>query len=72
MPALVQRPAPTFKAEAVVDGMFIDISLADYLGQWYVFFFLLTFTSMANSELHFHRVVLLFYPTMFEVLLAAF
>lgn len=40
MPALVQRPAPTFKAEAVVDGMFIDISLADYLGQWYAFFFL--------------------------------
>jgi peroxiredoxin (alkyl hydroperoxide reductase subunit C) len=38
MPALVQRPAPTFKAEAVVDGLFVDISLADYLGQWYVFF----------------------------------
>lgn len=36
MPALVQRPAPAFKAAAVVDGLFQDISLSDYLGQWCV------------------------------------
>ena len=36
MVAIVQKPAPTFKATAVVDGLFKDISLADYLGQWYV------------------------------------
>ena len=36
MAALVQRPAPTFKAEAVIEGLFLDVSLADYLGQWYV------------------------------------
>ena len=36
MVAIVQKPAPTFKAEAVVDGLFQDISLADYLGQWCV------------------------------------
>ena len=36
MVALIQRPAPTFKAEAVVDGLFHDVSLTDYLGQWYV------------------------------------
>ena len=36
MVALVQRPAPTFKAEAVAENTFIDVSLADYLGQWYV------------------------------------
>ena len=36
MVALIQRPAPTFKAEAVIEGHFLDVSLADYLGQWYV------------------------------------
>ena len=34
MVAAVQKPAPLFKAQAVVDGVFTDISLADYLGQW--------------------------------------
>ena len=36
MVALIQRPAPIFNAEAVVEGLFLDVSLADYLGQWYV------------------------------------
>lgn len=36
MVALVQRPAPTFKAEAVAESLFIDVSLTDYLGKWYV------------------------------------
>ena len=36
MVALIQRPAPTFRAEAVVEGIFLDVSLAEYLGQWYV------------------------------------
>ena len=36
MVALVQRPAPTFAAPAVVDGQFTDVSLSDYLGQWSV------------------------------------
>ena len=36
MVALIQRPAPTFKADAVAEGLFLDISLTDYLGQWYV------------------------------------
>ena len=36
MVAIVQKPAPAFKATAVVDGLFQDISLSDYLGQWYV------------------------------------
>ncbi|KAG5643075.1 Peroxiredoxin-2 [Asterophora parasitica] len=34
MVALVQRPAPTFKANAVTDGLFNEVSLTDYLGQW--------------------------------------
>lgn len=36
MPALVQRPAPTFKADAVANGEFIDVSLSNYLGKWCV------------------------------------
>ena len=38
MVALVQRPAPGFKATAVVEGQFKEISLSDFLGQWYVSF----------------------------------
>jgi peroxiredoxin (alkyl hydroperoxide reductase subunit C) len=34
MVAIVQRPAPTFKAPAVVGSTFEDIDLASYLGQW--------------------------------------
>ena len=34
MVAIVQRPAPAFTAAAVVDGLFKDVSLSDYLGQW--------------------------------------
>ena len=34
MVAQVQKPAPTFKAQAVVDGVFQDVSLSDFLGQW--------------------------------------
>ena len=34
MVATVQKPAPAFKATAVVDGLFQDISLSDYLGKW--------------------------------------
>jgi alkyl hydroperoxide reductase subunit AhpC len=35
MVALVQRPAPDFKATSVEEGQFKDVKLADYLGQWY-------------------------------------
>lgn len=38
MVATVQKPAPAFKASAVIDGQFQDISLSDYLGQWFVLF----------------------------------
>lgn len=35
--AFVQKPAPNFKATTVFpNGEFKDISLSDYLGQWYV------------------------------------
>ncbi|PPR00218.1 hypothetical protein CVT24_004957 [Panaeolus cyanescens] len=52
MVALVQRPAPTFKAEAVADGLFTEISLADYLGQWVVlFFYPMDFTFVCPTEI---------------------
>ena len=59
MVALIQRPAPTFKAEAVAESLFIQVSLTDFLGQWYVNNLLLAqqFTFSWTR-----RVVLLFYP----------
>ena len=34
MVATVQQPAPAFTAQTVVGGLFKEVSLADYLGQW--------------------------------------
>ncbi|KAI0739514.1 peroxiredoxin [Daedaleopsis nitida] len=52
MVATVQKPAPAFKATAVVDGLFQDISLQDYLGQWVVlFFYPLDFTFVCPTEI---------------------
>jgi peroxiredoxin (alkyl hydroperoxide reductase subunit C) len=36
MAVVVQRPAPAFTATAVVEGEFKEVSLSEYLGQWYV------------------------------------
>ncbi|KAK0431840.1 thioredoxin-like protein [Armillaria borealis] len=52
MVALIQRPAPGFKAAAVVDGLFEDVSLTDYLGQWVVlFFYPMDFTFVCPTEI---------------------
>ncbi|KAI0704432.1 peroxiredoxin [Cerioporus squamosus] len=52
MVATVQKPAPAFKGTAVVDGLFQDISLSDYLGQWVVlFFYPLDFTFVCPTEI---------------------
>ncbi|KAG7451798.1 thioredoxin-like protein [Guyanagaster necrorhizus] len=52
MVALIQRPAPTFKAAAIVDGLFEDVSLTDYLGQWVVlFFYPMDFTFVCPTEI---------------------
>lgn len=58
MPAIVQRPAPAFKAPAVADGIFSDVSLSDYSGQWCVYCVALS-DRRTNTE---YRVVLFFYP----------
>ncbi len=39
MSAKIGKPAPEFKATAVVDGNFKDISLKDYKGKYVVLFF---------------------------------
>ena len=62
MPALVQRPAPTFRAEAVVEGSFKNVNLQDYLGQWYVKFQLTSLLGGVRLLRMYIRVVLLFYP----------
>lgn len=35
MAPLIKRPAPAFKATAVIDGQFREVSNEEYLGKWY-------------------------------------
>jgi hypothetical protein len=58
MVALVQRPAPAFKAEVVKEGGFEQVSLSDFLGQWYVRLDVVRLRVLPSLS----RVVLLFYP----------
>ena len=53
MSVLVQKPAPDFKAQAVLpDGSFKTISLADYKGKYVVlFFYPLDFTFVCPTEI---------------------
>lgn len=53
MSVLVQKPAPDFKAQAVMpDGSFQEISLADYRGKYVVlFFYPLDFTFVCPTEI---------------------
>ena len=49
---LVQKPAPDFKADAVVGKNFQSISLGDYKGKWLVlFFYPLDFTFVCPTEI---------------------
>ncbi|XP_064631294.1 peroxiredoxin-like [Lineus longissimus] len=48
----VQHPAPDFSGQAVVDGKFQPIKLADYSGKWLVlFFYPLDFTFVCPTEI---------------------
>ena len=42
MTAFVTQPAPQFKATALVDGQFKEVSLSDYKGKKVVLFFYLS------------------------------
>ena len=54
MSVLVNKPAPDFEAQAVVDGQFKTVKLSDYQGKKYValFFYPLDFTFVCPTELH--------------------
>jgi len=53
MSVLVDKPAPNFKANAVVDGQFTELQLSDYKGKYVVlFFYPLDFTFVCPTELH--------------------
>ncbi|XP_056137110.1 peroxiredoxin-2 [Lampris incognitus] len=50
--AKIGKPAPAFKATAVVDGQFKDIQLSDYKGKYVIFFFYpLDFTFVCPTEI---------------------
>ncbi len=52
MVAVVQKPAPTFKKTAVIDGVFEEISLEQYKGQWVLLAFIpLAFTFVCPTEI---------------------
>jgi peroxiredoxin (alkyl hydroperoxide reductase subunit C) len=52
MSTLVQKPAPEFKATAVVKGQFKEVSLSDYKGKYVVlFFYPLDFTFVCPTEI---------------------
>lgn len=52
MSALVGKPAPDFKLDAVNEGQFKSISLADYQGKWLlIMFYPLDFTFVCPTEL---------------------
>jgi peroxiredoxin 2/4 len=52
MAAFVTQPAPDFKADALVDGQFKQISLSDYKGKKVVlFFYPLDFTFVCPTEI---------------------
>merc|ERR1711974_143970 len=49
---VVQKPAPAFKAQAVVDGQFKEVSLSDYAGKYVVvYFYPLDFTFVCPTEI---------------------
>lgn len=49
---VISKPAPDFKGQAVIDGHFKDIQLADYQGKYVVlFFYPLDFTFVCPTEI---------------------
>ena len=50
--AFIGQPAPAFKAQAVVNGAFEEVSLEQFLGTWVVlFFYPLDFTFVCPTEI---------------------
>ncbi|KAF8644215.1 hypothetical protein AX16_008626 [Volvariella volvacea WC 439] len=52
MVATVKQPAPAFTAPAVIEGLFQDVSLSDYLGKWVILlFYPMDFTFVCPTEI---------------------
>lgn len=52
MSAQIQKPAPSFKKTAVVDGVFEEVSLDQYKGKWVLLGFIpLAFTFVCPTEI---------------------
>lgn len=50
--AVIGKPAPTFKKQAVVEGLFEEISLEQYKGKWVVLAFVpMAFTFVCPTEI---------------------
>ena len=50
--AVIGKPAPTFKKQAVVDGIFEEVSLDQYKGKWVVLAFVpMAFTFVCPTEI---------------------
>ncbi|MBQ5153823.1 peroxiredoxin [Macrococcus caseolyticus] len=50
--AVIGNPAPTFKKQAVVDGVFEEVSLEQYKGKWVVLAFVpMAFTFVCPTEI---------------------
>ena len=50
--SLVTKPAPSFEAEAVIDGQIASVKLSDYEGKWVIlFFYPLDFTFVCPTEI---------------------
>lgn len=48
----IQKPAPSFKKTAVIDGMFEEVSLEQYRGKWVLLAFIpLAFTFVCPTEI---------------------
>jgi len=60
MATAVRKPAPAFTATAVIEGLMKDISLSDYIGQW--FGAIIFLRGKIYTDLEHSRVVLFFYP----------
>ncbi|QPG74382.1 Peroxiredoxin TSA1-B [Brettanomyces nanus] len=52
MAPVIQKPAPTFKKTAVIDGTFEDVSLDQYKGKWVLLAFIpMAFTFVCPTEI---------------------
>jgi alkyl hydroperoxide reductase subunit AhpC len=56
MSAKIGKPAPDFKAIAVIDGNFRDVSLRDYKGRYLVLFFYPLEILACSTDSHFSHL----------------